>query len=161
MLLRKSAGGRGKDRGTEMKEVISEGKSREEAVASALEKLGVPEDRTTVEVIEETGKLLGFIGSRSVRVKVCVIPTPAEDTEEFLKRILAFLGIEADLRVEVEEDAIYASITGDNTGMLIGRFGQTLDGIQYLSNVVLSRKYPGHLNQTNLRNINSINIKDN
>ena len=127
-----------------MKEVVQEGKTKEEAVALALEKLGVDESRVDIEVLEESGKLFGLIGSKSVRLKVTLKPDAIGEVDVFIRTIMKYLGVDADLRIELEEDAIYATITGDDTGILIGRFGQTLDSVQYLLNVILSHKYPGH-----------------
>lgn len=147
----------------EMKEIIQEAKTKEEAIAMALEKLGADESQVDIEVLEETGKLFGLIGSKSARVKVVLKANPVVEVEDFVKRVMNFLGVEADLRVEEEDDAIYATVTGDDTGMLIGRFGQTLDSIQYLSNVILSRRYPEHpkviLNISDYRQRREISLK--
>jgi spoIIIJ-associated protein len=45
------------------------------------------------------------------------------------------------MEVHEGENNIFVDITGDDTGVLIGKFGHTLDSIQFLSNVIMTKKY--------------------
>lgn len=65
---------------------------------------------------------------------------------QFTRGIATRLGIDVTIETrEAEEDIVYIDISGENVGLLIGRHGQTLDAIQYLSNVVANRNCTGRL----------------
>ena len=59
--------------------------------------------------------------------------------EEFLKRVLEGIGLDATVVVADEYEALVGNITGDDLGLLIGRHGQTIDAIQYLANIAVFR----------------------
>lgn len=77
-----------------------------------------------------------------------VAPTePAYDAEEaagkakaFLQDVLHNMGIE-DVMIEkmVKADKIILHLHGDNLGILIGKHGQTLDALQYLTNLTTNQ----------------------
>lgn len=56
----------------------------------------------------------------------------------FLGRVLAEMGLNAQLRVSEESEQVRAEFTGDDVGIIIGRRGQTLDALEYLTSIVLS-----------------------
>ena len=57
----------------------------------------------------------------------------AQRVEELLERILATVGVQAELEVVETEDAVTAILDGEDLGLLIGRHGQTIDAIQHLA----------------------------
>jgi spoIIIJ-associated protein len=67
----------------------------------------------------------------------------AELVRELVTRITAGMGISCRVDVEEREDAVVATCTGRDLGLLIGRHGQTIDAVQYLVNAVLVRRMPG------------------
>ena len=132
-----------------MKSVIKNAKSIDEAVAAALAELNVTEDMVTVEVLEEGKK--GFLGlagkDASVRVTIKeeekadeVVPvvksedgvSPQGIAEDFLRHILQSMDLEADNSIEID-------ISGDDMGILIGRRGETLSALQYLTSLAVNR----------------------
>jgi spoIIIJ-associated protein len=50
--------------------------------------------------------------------------------------------VSARVDLAEEDDAIIASCTGPDLGMLIGRHGQTIDSVQYLANAIMWRRHP-------------------
>lgn len=56
-----------------------------------------------------------------------------ERVEELLGRILAAVGIEAEVEVTETDEAVTAVLDGEDLGLLIGRHGQTIDAIQHLA----------------------------
>lgn len=56
-----------------------------------------------------------------------------ERVEELLARILDAVGIEAEVSVREDDDAVTAILDGEDLGLLIGRHGQTIDAIQHLA----------------------------
>jgi spoIIIJ-associated protein len=65
----------------------------------------------------------------------------ATEARELVRRIVDGIGVNAQVDVEEEDDAITVSCVGPDLGMLIGRHGQTIDAIQYLANAAM---YRGH-----------------
>ena len=57
----------------------------------------------------------------------------AERVEELLSRILDAVGVDAEIEVSEDDDAVTAVIDGEDLGLLIGRHGQTIDAIQHLA----------------------------
>lgn len=123
-----------------MNSVETTGKTIEEAVELALTQLGVGADRIEYEVLEAPSRgFLGF-GSKPARVRVQVQKIdPVEVAKEFLRNIFT----QMDLAVEIEEipgsEVINFNFRGDELGILIGKHGQTLDALQYLTNLAANR----------------------
>lgn len=139
------------------------GKTVEEAVASALKELQVTEDRVTVEVLEQPKNgLFGLIGARPAKVAVTLIekeePVVAEQTnsvvsesvvseekspitvgKNFLAEVFAKMNLTVTIEQVDKEDAVLFDLKGDDLGILIGRHGQTLDALQYLTNLAANR----------------------
>jgi spoIIIJ-associated protein len=63
------------------------------------------------------------------------------DARSLVARIVGTLGVDADVDVREEPDAIVITCSGPDVGLLIGRHGQTIDSIQYLLNAVGWRAY--------------------
>ena len=63
----------------------------------------------------------------------------APKAEGFLTDLLRYMGVEARLETEIDDDNVYIDILAQSGvgGLLIGRQGQTLDAIQYLVNRVV------------------------
>ncbi len=126
-----------------MKSVIKNAKSVDEAIALALEELCATEDMVTIEVLEEGKK--GFFGLNGKEASVCVTLnetelTPEGRAEDFLRHILDSMELTADLAVETgDENTISIDITGDDMGILIGRRGETLSALQYLTSLAVNR----------------------
>lgn len=59
----------------------------------------------------------------------------------FLEKIFDKLGLQVNSEISKEEDFIYISFHGDDLGILIGRRGETLDSLQYLTNLVVGKKF--------------------
>lgn len=58
----------------------------------------------------------------------------------FLERVLLEMGLVARVRVTENPEELYAEITGDDLGILIGRRGQTIDAVEYLAGIAV---FPG------------------
>jgi len=139
--------------------VETEGDTIDAAIASALKLLGVEREKITVEIISEGRKgILGF-GAQKAKVRAELRtptrssseadevedaaeppPTVIENSEVVekahasLEQILRLMGIKATVRKKRSangEETILA-IQAENSGLLIGRKGQTLEALQYL-----------------------------
>lgn len=124
-------------------------KSVDEAIAAALEELNVSREEVEIEVIEEASKgVLGLFGGKEAKVKVTVLEQEIEEEEEadakadagnFVGDILDKMDIDATISVSETEDTVKVDISGENVGLLIGRRGETLDSIQYLTSLVVNK----------------------
>ncbi len=126
-----------------MRSVIKMAKTIDEAVNEALSELNVGKEDVKIEILEEPSKgLFGLIGGKDAVVKVTVVYDPIEIAENFISKVLVYMGIKAVTVVKKEEDNIKVNITDINTtdmGILIGKRGNTLDSIQYLLSLVLNK----------------------
>ena len=62
--------------------------------------------------------------------------------ENFLKEVCDKMGVEATFEITcgVEENRININIVGKDMGLLIGKRGQTLDALQYLTSLVVNKE---------------------
>jgi len=138
-----------------MREIERSAPSVEEAVEAALEELGVSEQEAQVEVVQEPRA--GFLGLKAqpAIVKVRVSETgdgeAAEDLEEqgefaadFLEGLLERMGLPADVEINEVDGVTYVDLWGveseDDMALLIGRHGQTLDGLQELVRLAVQQR---------------------
>lgn len=122
-----------------VKEVIGTGDTPELALLDAKTQLGLSEtDEVDFEVIQmPEKKVLGLFGGKQAKVKITIKSSPADVAEEFLKSVIAAMGL-SELTVDVEKTDSGATfdIEGEEVGFIIGRRGETLDALQYLTSLV-------------------------
>lgn len=123
-----------------IKSIEMTGKTVEEALEAALLELKVTENEVDVEVLEERNKGIFGFGGKDAKIRVTVRETLASVAVDFVKDILSKMNIESNIDVFENEDAISIMITGEHVGSLIGRRGETLDSIQYLTSLVVNRE---------------------
>lgn len=121
-------------------------KTQQEAIASALEKfnkenLNVAEGDLEVEVLETPSKgFLGLIGSREGTYRITVVKEEEIDiARNFVENILKNAKLDANVNVVQEKNLIKVSIEGKEAACLIGRRGETLDSIQFLTGLALNK----------------------
>ena len=123
-----------------MKQITATGQTVEEAVKSALAQLKTTEDRTETQVIDEGKRgIFGIFGSRPAIVKVTVKIDPFEEATNYLKMVAKGLGAPAEVEVKKEGKQVHFILTGDKIALLIGKRGQTLNSLQYLTQLVMNR----------------------
>jgi spoIIIJ-associated protein len=61
---------------------------------------------------------------------------------EMLEQVNDALGLEADVRIDVDDERILGVIEGDDLGLFIGRHGQTIDAVQHLAFKIANRDTP-------------------
>ncbi|WP_226002197.1 RNA-binding cell elongation regulator Jag/EloR [Paenibacillus sp. BJ-4] len=64
---------------------------------------------------------------------------PYEEATRFIRETAAGMGLDVEVDVHHCKDESILDISGPSLGMLIGRRGQTLDALQYLTNIVANR----------------------
>ena len=68
----------------------------------------------------------------------------AEKGKEFLEKMFAQMGLIVMIEKMFTNDKITFQVHGEDLGILIGKHGQTLDAIQYLTNLVAHKEVSGH-----------------
>jgi spoIIIJ-associated protein len=140
--------------------VEESGKNVQAATEKALHRLGLDITQVDITVLSEgRGGFLG-IGSGQARVRVeprdrdrAEAPAqPSDDDIELavdvLESLLRLMGVEADVRARAPETPgdgaglahAVLDVHGDDLGILIGRRGGTLMSLQYVVNLMVSRK---------------------
>ncbi|MDQ0339280.1 spoIIIJ-associated protein [Caldalkalibacillus uzonensis] len=132
-----------------MSKVTVKGQSVEEAVRRALEQLGATEDQVEIQVLQQPSRgFLGF-GAKPALVEVTLRQdgelegrqTAQDKAVQFLKEVLPQMGVaQVEIEAELREGQVWLKISGERLGIVIGRRGQTLDALQYLTNVVANRR---------------------
>jgi len=107
------------------KEVVKEKISKEEVKEEAEVKEETPvKEEKHVEVTQET----------------------KDACEKFLVDVLKTMGMEVKLTSSIDEDgSLSIDMEGENMGILIGKRGQTLDSLQYLTNRVANKMQEGYV----------------
>ncbi len=123
-----------------IKETTVTAKTVELALEKGAEELGYTVEQVKYDILEEPKS--GFLGIGSVNAKLRVYheDSPAENAFGFVKTLLDNMGVEADvvLSEETEESALI-TVSGSNLGLLIGKHGDVLDAIQYLSTLAANK----------------------
>ena len=146
-----------------MRSVEAEGASIDEAIEHALSLLHIERDKVDIEILESSSRgLLGF-GGKKARVRATVRnplgagdgidalvsretppAAPTEGTFDIdraraaFTRILTALGADPTFEAQRTDDEWRLTLTGEQSGVVIGRHGQTLDAIEYLLNRIAS-----------------------
>lgn len=91
-----------------------------------------------VETVAEPKKEIEITVVTEETMKIC---------EEFLIDVLKAMGMEdVEIDSKIDEDgALSMEMKGDNMGILIGKRGQTLDSLQYLTNRVANKSQDGYV----------------
>ena len=113
----------------------------EQAIEKAEAQLGLSRDQFEVEIVRE-GKS-GILGAESeeVLIRVNPITLPVEDAVrvvvEILDTLLGLLGVTGEVEILSDEIPLDLDINGDDLGILIGRRGQTLASLEYITKLML------------------------
>ncbi|WP_449538283.1 RNA-binding cell elongation regulator Jag/EloR [Ferdinandcohnia sp. Marseille-Q9671] len=130
-----------------MKQVTATGQTVDEAVESALAQLNTTRDRTDIQIIDEGKKgLFGIFGTKPAVVKVTVKIDPVEETQKFLENVISTMGVSAKIDVIRHGKNVTFQLSGEKMAVLIGKRGQTLNSLQYLTQLVANRFADHYLN---------------
>ncbi|HEY7956074.1 MAG TPA: RNA-binding cell elongation regulator Jag/EloR [Polyangia bacterium] len=65
-----------------------------------------------------------------------------EEAASVLSKLLGAMGVAAEVAASEDEERITLEVKGAETGLVIGKKGQTLDALQYLVNKIISKGLP-------------------
>ena len=126
------------------------GKTVEEAIQHALDRLGVSREAVEVNVINEGRAGILGLGSEPAVVRVTPLASmPQADVagvaKNVLEKLLGLMGLEGSVTTQTEavpddSPSITLNISGADLGILIGRRGLTLSSLQYLVRLMVSNQ---------------------
>jgi spoIIIJ-associated protein len=93
------------------------------------------EDRQKLPVNKDNAKFSVNIREKPENLEE-VTETPALD---FLREVTSKMGLELSIKAMANEECLYLEIAGKDSGTIIGKRGQTLDSIQYLTSLVVNK----------------------
>jgi len=114
-------------------------KTVQEAIDIALEELGANREDVEINIIDEGAKGLFGIGSKVAKVQVKLKKTRSDEAVRFLRDVFDKMDIEVDIEREEDDESIFLKVTGKDSGIIIGRRGETLDALQYLTSLVVNK----------------------
>ena len=113
-------------------------KSIEEAKQLALAELGLAEDDVEFATIDEGTKGFLGLGSKEAVVEVTIKNADVYKAKAFLSQIFKDMDLVVDINASSEGDELNIELSGDNMGIIIGKRGDTLDSLQYLTSLVVN-----------------------
>lgn len=127
-----------------MASIEEQGKTLDEAVSKALQRIGLPRDEVHVEILEKSRRFFGFLGTQRVKIRLTYDPRPARvrAAVAVLQNIIVRMGVDARVEGGERNGDVHLNMYTDNSGLLIGRRGQTIDALQYMVNRIVN-KDPG------------------
>ncbi len=134
-----------------IKEAIGVGDTELAALNDAKRQLGLDETADVeFELIQRAEKKkFGLFGGQPAKVKVIIKETPSEKAENFLRNVLDKMHLESIEITKTESDgAIEFNLSGEEVGFVIGRRGETLDSLQYLTSLVANHSDEDYLKVT-------------
>ena len=116
-------------------------KNVDDAITQATVQLGITSDQLEYEVLDKGSTGFLGIGSKNAVIKARKKFSIDENVVEFLSSIFDAMKMEVEILVAVneEEHIIEVELKGDDMGILICKRGQTLDSLQYLTNLAINK----------------------
>jgi len=124
-----------------MPSIEIEAKTTQEAIEKACEHFHLSEEELDIEVLEDrsTG-IFGIVGNKKAKIRV----TPKKDdsmvvAQETLEKIISLISPDTRISAERKADEIILNIVGNNTGILIGHKGKTLEALEFIVNKAVNK----------------------
>ena len=136
-----------------MESIEMTGKTVDEALEIALRELDADRGEVEIDVISRGKSGMFGIGSEPAKIKVTKLLIESDEIDsqdlvtvsrEVINKLISYMGVEVicNLRQSESEDigGPVFEIEGDDSGLLIGRKGETLRSLQFLVRYLVSKK---------------------
>lgn len=136
-----------------MQEIEIKGKNVEEAIRKGLQQLGCTREQAEIKVLDEgTTGLFGLMGAKPARVLITAEsagrkPETAGSGPEQIRRKVEkvlteilnkmSLGLKS-IKTVSDSDSVNAEIETEESGYMIGKNGQTLDSLEYITQIIVN-----------------------
>lgn len=120
------------------------GKTKEEAINNAKIELHETEENLYIKELETKAGLF----SKKVEIEVIRRDDVIEYIKEYLKNLIEYMGLKANLEIKKREDVVIFTVFSDNNSILIGKSGRTLDAITTIVKQVIHKEIGKYFNLT-------------
>lgn len=114
-----------------------------EAIKKGLDDLGIDRSQAEINIIEQGNKgFLGLIGKKQAEIEIIMEDDPIKKGMNFLEEVFNKTNIDVEVDVvqaETNEEQVVYDIHSPDLGIVIGRRGETLDALQYLTSLVVNK----------------------
>ena len=117
-------------------------KTVDDALTEASIQLGITSDQMEYEVIDRGSSGFLGIGSKNAVIKVWKKFSVEDNVKSFLSQVFHAMNMQVEIMIDIDEEnkLINVELKGDDMGILIGKRGQTLDSLQYLTNLAVNKQ---------------------
>lgn len=126
-----------------MRRVEISARTVDEAIRLAAEQLDTEVDNLEIEILEEPSKgFLGILGGKQAKISATLKEGSGsiDSVTDFLTAVTNQMGFDIQVSRQDSEQYTLLTLNGNNLGNIIGRRGETLDALQYLTNLVAYRQ---------------------
>jgi spoIIIJ-associated protein len=136
-----------------MRMIEATAKTPEEAIQIALKELDVERPDVEIDVVSKGKTGILGIGGEPAKVRVTVLDKPPDAvvaTTDILQSLISLMDVSASITlVHAEREDVGGpvfDVDGDDSGLLIGRRGETLRALQFLVSFIASRRLGDRVN---------------
>ena len=120
--------------------LVKVGKNLDDAINEGLAELGITRDEAEIEIIDEGSKGFLGIGSKEACVRIYGKISVENKAVKFLSSMVSRICDDVEYDVTKDgEGRVVITMSGPNMGILIGRHGDTLDALQYLTSLYINK----------------------
>ena len=136
-----------------MRMIETTAKTPEEALKIALKELDVERPDVEIDVVSKGKTGILGIGGEPAKVRVTILEKPPDAvvaTTDILQSLISLMDVSASITlVDAEREDVGGpvfDVDGDDSGLLIGRRGETLRALQFLVSFIASRRLGDRVN---------------
>lgn len=118
-----------------MLSIETQGKTVDQAIELGLYKLGVTRDQVKITILEQAG----LFNKARVKLSVGSESESESSLKNLAEELISKMGLEITLSVEEQEDRFMVEIGGEDSAILIGKRGESLDGFQFLLSTLFNK----------------------
>ena len=125
-----------------MEKIEVSAKTVEEAITEALIQLETTSDKIGYDVIEKGSSGILGIGKKLAVIQAWKLGGPDVEVRNFLEQMFKAMKMEVEIELNENQEnhTMDIDLRGNDMGILIGKRGQTLDSIQYLTSLVANKQ---------------------
>lgn len=126
-----------------MKKMIYKAESVNEAIKKGLDDLDIDRSQAEINIVEQGNKgFLGLIGKKQAEIEIIIEDDPIKKGKEFLEEVFNKTNIDVDINIiedKTDEEQVVYDLHSPDLGIVIGRRGETLDALQYITSLVVNK----------------------
>ena len=116
-------------------------KTADEALTNAIIQMETTSDQVEYEVVEEEKSGILGLFSKPAVIRVRKKENTVDKVRNFLDKTFKAMNLQVEIQIDFDEEEkiINIDLKGEDMGMLIGKRGQTLDSLQYLTSLIANK----------------------